>query len=139
MDLSKELNSAVEAIRAADGIIIMTGAGMGVDDQPATIGFLPDRIVHVVAEPLVLSVIGEDSKSVGLQCIDRVFDFLERAIDVVHRNRGETAEATGMIRAQLGGSFVAITDGLAISFALAEPEGRTAARGRHGQDRRGDT
>lgn len=31
MDLSKELNSAVEAIRAADGIIIMTGAGMGVD------------------------------------------------------------------------------------------------------------
>ena len=98
----------------------MTGAGTCGDEVAAAIrrgrmneddGLAPVELVHHrrerrIAEPFV-AVARHQDDAVGLERVERVFDFLEAGIDIRQRQDGERAEAPRAVAGEFGAVFVA--------------------------------
>jgi hypothetical protein len=78
---------------------------VGVEHGAAAVELLEHWRKHRVAQELV-AVVGAEIDAVGLERIERVFDLLERAVDVGERQIGEVAETAGMVGGELGGKLV---------------------------------
>src|SRR6266705_4216098 len=79
---------------------------MGVDQRLAPIELLPDRCEGSVAEIFVL-VARHQADAVGLERVERVFDFLETALRVEQRNGRETGKAARVVPCELRTELVA--------------------------------
>src|SRR5437867_4929611 len=79
---------------------------MGVDQRLAPIELLPDRCEGSVAEIFVL-VARHQAHTVGLERVERVFDFLETALRVEQRNGRETGKAARVVPCELRTELVA--------------------------------
>jgi len=77
---------------------------MHIDHRLAPVELVENRPIRRVAQPLV-AVIRLQPDAVRLERVERVFDFLERGVDVEHRERREQAEAAGIIAHHVGGSI----------------------------------
>jgi len=76
-----------------------------VHDRLAATELVHDRLEIRMPQPFV-AVAGIEPDAIGLEHIKRVFDLLERALDVGHRHVGEQAEAAGMILHGLDHVFI---------------------------------
>jgi hypothetical protein len=85
---------------------------MGIDQRLAPIEFCHHRQKQGGAEPFV-AVARHQADAVGLERVERIGDLLQAAVDIGQRHRCETAEASGMVRQQLGRIFVALARKLA--------------------------
>src|SRR5213596_122583 len=79
---------------------------MGVDQRLAPIELLPDRCEGSVAEIFVL-VARHQAHAVGLERVERVFDFLETALRVEQRNGRETGKTARVVPCELRSELVA--------------------------------
>src|SRR6266581_2002962 len=79
---------------------------MGVDQRLAPIELLPDRCEGCVAEIFVL-VARHQADAVGLERVERVFDFLETALRVEQRNGRETGKTARVVPCELRTELVA--------------------------------
>jgi hypothetical protein len=93
---------------------------MHVDHRLAAVEFLVDRCERRIAEVFAV-VAGEEPDTVGLQGIEGVCDFLEAAVGVRRRDRGEQAEPAGVIADKLGAVFVDLAAELSRFFVVAPP------------------
>ena len=102
------------------------GAAIGrqrvhVDHRLAAVELGIDRRERCVAE--IFSVVAcQQADAVGLERVEGVFDFLQAAVGVRRRDRGEQAEAARMIAHELGAVFVDLAAELA-GFLIVAPPG----------------
>ena len=97
---------------------------MHIRDSFAAVQLLEHRLVHGVAKPFV-TVVGLQVDAVGLDGVEGIVDFLERHVDIDHRQRCEDTEATGEVLSHLGCEVVTLTDGLPSVLATSvEPQAR---------------
>ena len=78
---------------------------MDVHDGFAAVQLLENQPELGVAQPQI-PVAGRNTKAIGLEHIQRIFDFFEAAVDVMHRQRSEQAETARMIHADPRAIFV---------------------------------
>jgi hypothetical protein len=101
---------------------------MHVDHGLAAVELLQHRLEERVAEPLV-AVIALQPDAVGLECVERVLDLLERGVDIQHRERCKQSEPARIIAYHLSAVIVADAHHLGGSVRpLIEPD---AWGGRH--------
>ena len=79
---------------------------MHVDHRLAPVEFVEHRPVDGIAQPLV-AVVRLQPDAVGFERVEHVFDLFKRGVDVEHRERGEQAEASGIIAHHLAGEVIA--------------------------------
>src|SRR4029079_8994870 len=79
---------------------------MEVDHRLATIELLEDRAIGRIAGPLV-AVVGLQAEPISLQRAERIVDLPQARVDVDHRQRGEEAEALGIVAHHLRTEVVA--------------------------------
>ncbi len=94
---------------------------MGIDHGLAAIEFLEHRHESGIAE-IFVAVAGEQPDAVGLEHVERIFDFAQAAFGVGQRYGGEQAELAGIILAQLRAVVVAFARQRARFFDIAEPD-----------------
>ena len=73
---------------------------MEIDRCLAAVQLLENRREFLVAR-IDVAVARRDAHAVGLQLVEGIFDFLQRAVDIEHRQEGEEAEASRIVRHHL--------------------------------------
>ena len=123
-----------ERLSAHAGQRILAAGGferMRIDNRIPPIQFIEDRIECFVTEPLVV-VAGQERNAIDLQRVVGIFDFLERALDVRHRQRCEKSVPAFEISNHLRrGIFVQLASRFARFLHIAEPDSRRCRR-KHG-------
>ena len=103
---------------------------VNVDQRLAPIQFLINGRESRVTEPYV-SVVGKERDAVRFQSVERILGFVEGALGVRERNRGETSEAPWMIRDQFRGRLVAASRDFSylVDFSEGESWSREGQKG----------
>jgi hypothetical protein len=96
----------------AEGAATVGNEGMNVYDSAPPIELVEHRFVFAIAQPLV-PVARLEADAVRLQGVERIFNFLERSVDVDHRQRREQVKAAGLLAHPIGRIIIAVTGHLA--------------------------
>src|SRR5262245_51294903 len=91
---------------------------MGVDDRPATIQLIEDRLQPYVAEPDV-AVAGEQADTVRLERVEGVLDLAKARVDVAQRQRREQTESPFVVRNHASGELIHVARERHSPLALA--------------------
>ena len=98
-----------------------------IDDRIASVQFIENRLKRRITEPLI-SPVAEESNALGLQCIERIFDFTQAGVDIGKRQHGEQSETALVIGNHPRAIFVLSTSEASCLFQASEPNARRRDR-----------